>query len=307
MSIEDIYSKRHKNKNEVFIYDCLTKKLKIQIIKIWEKFFNQIDEYDRDSVWEKIHSLLCEEHGKHTLLNDGFNYYYDSYKVQHYFENKEDLEECLDVIEIVFRAISKTGEYFISINKYIKFSSEEAISDLNTRFIENERGFEFNKDNIIKIDSKLLHIEIIKPILGLLNNGDFKNAEDEFLSALEHFRFGKNKECLNDCLKAFESTMKIICFKNRFKYDKSDTSKKLISILIINKFIPTYNESQLSAMRQLLESNIPTLRNKNSGHGQGPDEIIVDKELASYMLYITGTTIKLFFDLNSKLHSSRKC
>jgi hypothetical protein len=298
MNIEDIYSQRNKNQNGTFVYDTLSPKLKVQIVHIWSNFYKQLEEDDRESVWGKIHSLICEAHGNHTLLKDFISSYYDSYKVSHYFENNENIEECLDVIEFVFRFILKVDAYLISNYRIHKYTAEKAIKDLNTRFIENDRGFEFYIDKIIKIDSKLLHIDIIKPALNLLNTEQFKNANEEFLSAHEHFKFGKFKECLSDCLKAFESTMKIICFKNKFAYEKNDTSKNLISVLIKNQFIPSYNETQLNAIKQLLESSIPTIRNKNSGHGQGPDQIILKKELASYMLYITGTTIKFLFDID---------
>lgn len=298
MSIEDTYSQRNKNQNETFIYDTLSQKLKVQIVHIWSNFYIQIGEDNRDSIWEKIHSLICEAHGKHTLLKDGFSRFYDSYRVSHYFENNENLEECLDVIEFVFRFILKVDAHLKSNYTSLKYTAEMALTDLNTRFIENARGFEFNQDKIIKIDSKLLHIEVIKPTLNLLNTVLFRNANEEFLSAHEHYRFGKYKECLNDCLKAFESTMKIICFKNGFLTDKNDTSKNLISILIKSDFVPAYNETQLNAIKQLLESSVPTIRNKNSGHGQGIDKIVVKKELASYMLNITGTTIKFLFDID---------
>lgn len=44
----------------------------------------------------------------------------------------------------------------------------------------------------------------------VLSDKRYKGASQEFLAANEHYRHGRYKECLNDCLKAFESTMKII-------------------------------------------------------------------------------------------------
>lgn len=150
---------------------------------------------------------------------------------------------------------------------------------------------------VFLLKNKLLHSETIRPALLLLTDPEFINANEEFLSAHEHFRYNRNKECLNECLKAFETTMKIICMKNQWSFKESDTAKSLIKNLIDNKFLPGYHENQLSAIRQQLESTIPTIRNKNGGHGQGVRKIIVSKSLAKYMLYSTSATICLLVEI----------
>ena len=74
-----------------------------------------------------------------------------------------------------------------------------------------------------------------------MSNDFYQNANDEYISAHEHFRHGRNKECLNDCLKAFETTMKIICSKNKWEYDKDhDTASKLIKICLEKDIFPKY-------------------------------------------------------------------
>src|SRR4051794_24961299 len=103
MSIHDIYSKRNKKQTDVFVYDELSEKLKIQIVHTWTNYFAQLSEDLRGEFWELIHKILCEEFGKKSLLEDDFRRYYDSYRVEFYFEKKATIEECLDIIEIVFR------------------------------------------------------------------------------------------------------------------------------------------------------------------------------------------------------------
>ncbi len=112
----------------------------------------------------------------------------------------------------------------------------------------------------------------------------------------DHYSHGRNKEALIDGLKAFESTLKIICNERGFPFDPHDTSKKLIAILLNNNFIPIYHESNLAAIRNTLESGIPTVRNKTSGHGQGVEKITVDDSLASYGLNITGYAIRFLVE-----------
>ncbi|MFW2454327.1 AbiJ-NTD4 domain-containing protein, partial [Aliarcobacter butzleri] len=69
---------------------------------------------------------------------------------------------------------------------------EKAINELNYRFKEHGVGFQFVENEIIRIDSELLHSEAVKPALKLLNEKNYKGAQEEFLSAYEHYRHGKN-------------------------------------------------------------------------------------------------------------------
>lgn len=76
---------------------------------------------------------------------------------------------------------------------------------------EHRIGYQFESSQIIRVDSTIIHSEITRPTLSLLWNRKFVGANEEYLQAQEHYRQGRNKECLNKCLKAFESTMKSIC------------------------------------------------------------------------------------------------
>jgi hypothetical protein len=271
----------------------LTEKLKIQIEHIWKNFFNQVGENSKEEIWEIIHSTLCEEHAKRTLFESAFgNGVRNSYKVEHYFEKLTNVEESLDVIEIVFRYIERTPKILKDF-RYIDFDGnykpEQAVSDLNTRFLENGIGYNYQNQNIIRVDNTLLHKEVIIETLQFLSTQTFKNANDEFIKAHEHFRHKRQKECLVDCLKALETTMKIICQENNWHYNKTDTAKKLIETCINNKLIPEFLLSHFSSLRTSLESGVPTIRNKLGGHGQGVTTVTVPDHYASYILYLTGT------------------
>ncbi len=132
----------------------------------------------------------------------------------------------------------------------------------------------------------------MKPVLDLLGSAkEYSGANDEFLKAHEHYRHGRYKECLVECLKAFESLMKGICQKNSWPYDKNGTSKALINVCFEKGLIPSYLQSQFSSLRSLLESGTPTIRNKEGGHGQGAEITKVPEHLASYVLHLTATNM----------------
>lgn len=305
MAIFDLYSKRHSKDPDIFVYDSLPDKLRTQIKYIIADFLekNDLSEYSTKPFWKLIYEVLTREHGKpqlyySRLFAGGGSH---SSQVLNYLSEEQDVEKVLDVIEITFRCISKYNVFQNGTGDWIRnYQIEDVINDLNIRFKENGVGYKFENGIILKFDNELLHITITKPVLQYLTNPELKSINDEFLNAHEHFRHNNFKECINECLKAFESTMKIICHKKQFTYSQNDTSSKLIQILFDNNFVPSYLQTQLKSLRSTLESGIPTIRNKTSGHGKGVATITVDSELTSYTLNLTGSTIKFLLELLAK-------
>ena len=115
----------------------------------------------------------------------------------------------------------------------------------------------------------------------------------EFLQAHEHYRHGRYEESTTECLKALESLLKTICSGRNWAYDQKDTAKKLIAIVLNNGLLPSFMQNQLNVMQNLLESGVPTVRNKLAGHGQGPMPRQMPDYIASYVLHLTATTILL--------------
>jgi hypothetical protein len=153
-------------------------------------------------------------------------------------------------------------------------------------------GFQLVGGQIFKIDGEFTHQQLTVPALKLLEQDFLKGANEEFLSAFDHYRHGRYKECLNDCLKAFESTMKAICHKRKWPYAQNDTAKILISICEKNNLFPIFMESHLAGLRTTLESGVPTARNKLGGHGQGATPITVSPEFAMYIVNLTASNIR---------------
>jgi hypothetical protein len=145
---------------------------------------------------------------------------------------------------------------------------------------------------IIRIDSEFIHTEVIKPALALLQAKQFSGAQAEFLKAHEHYRHGRQKEALTESCKALESTLKAICDKRKWAYDKQkDTSQKLIQICFDNGLIPQFWQQEFSALRSTLESGAPTGRNKLGAHGQGASVTQVPSYLTAYVLHMAAAAI----------------
>jgi hypothetical protein len=152
---------------------------------------------------------------------------------------------------------------------------------------------------LIRVDSEFLHSEAVKPVLTALRITGFQGANEEFLLAHEHYRHGRHKECLVDCLKAFESTMKSVCKIRGWTTQPNDTAKSLIATCFSNGLIPAYLDSQFASLRSVLESGVPTVRNKNGGHGQGVDPVVVPDYMARYALNLTATSILFLTDAHN--------
>ena len=297
MAIRDLFSKRQRViRGEMpDVYQCksIPNKLRVQIVHIIRDAVGQ-DKYGDKYVpafYKDIHSTLCREYGMLTLKNYNEN---DDKAVLNYFLATEDYEQAIDIIELSFDLINwyVRGSDYRNNTMNRKCEPDDAIEELNTRFKEHGVGYQFESGQIIKVDSQFLHSEVVKPVLALLGSEKrFKGANEEFLKAHEHFRHGRHEECLVDALKAFESTMKVICEKQKWAYNQKDTAKKLIDICLKNGLIPAYLQTQFSSLQNLFESGVPTIRNKLGGHGRGKTNITVGESIASYALHLSASNI----------------
>ena len=296
MGVFDLFSKRQRRARgelpDIYVYNKLAHELRVQIVHIVQDAFGE-DNYGARSAadaYEFIKQTLCREYGRFELVERPKS---DQQSVFNFFLQEDSVERALDVVELCFKMIenviaqNRTYKY----NTVCKIEPAAAIAELNERLKEHGVGFQFESNELIRIDSEFIHAEAVKPTLTVLRGSGFKGANEEFLLAHEHYRHGRHKECLVDCLKAFESTMKAICKLRGWPTQPSDTAKSLIATCFTNGLLPAYLESQFASLRSLLESGVPTVRNKNGGHGQGAEPIAVPAYMARYSLNMTATSI----------------
>jgi hypothetical protein len=300
MAIFDLFSKRQKRIRgdvpDVYTYDDLPSPLRVQIVHIWKDTLGNGKQYWDGKVretYEFIVETLCREYGLFKL--PGAKEYGDREFISELFNSflqEQDIEKALDAIELSFRVIDRlTRDWNYLHRREADTYADNAIKELNNRFKEHGIGFQYVEGEIVRVDSELIHSEAVKPALRLLNCKKYQGAQQEFLNAYEHYRHGKNKEALNDCLKAFESTMKAICDKRGWNYNPNATAKNLLQVCFENELVPTFWQNQMTSLRGLLESSVPTGRNKLSGHGQGAKPTSVPDYLVAYMLHMTASTL----------------
>lgn len=227
MPVYDLYSKRRARElgqaTDVFTYDEIPEGLRTQIIHIWGDAIgipfvtpgpDGTGQKIR-SIYQQIVKILRREYRVFNLLQtkrDPNDEQYAFDELKQWFLSESNTDRVLDAVEITARTI----ERICSRNDYIprrRNSAEickDAITELNIRFKESGVGYQYADGSIIRIDSQLIHTEAVIPALTVLRDPAFKNAQEEFLGAYEHFRHGNKEEALVDCCKCFESTMKVI-------------------------------------------------------------------------------------------------
>lgn len=300
MAIVNIYSKRQKLLSgeipDILVYNDMPKKLRVQVVQIINNALGRdqyVHQHVVSDVFEYLNQVLCQEYGVFKLSGRFSETAYEGQVINQILVSLQ-IEKVLDAIELVFKYIdTKVRENFNSYSNSAnpQLNPDQAIQELNQRFRENGFGYSFVEGQVIRIDSTYLHSEVVIPTLSLLMSKKFSSANEEYLLAHGHYKAGRNKECLAECLKSFESVLKIICNENNWEYFQTDTAKKLIQICFNNNLVPSFMQTQYNSLQSLLESGVPTVRNKLGGHGQGTITQKADDEITRLALNLTGANI----------------
>lgn len=300
----NLFSKRRKNERgdypDVYQYEEIPNSFRVQVVHMLQEAFAHEGNdftYEATETIKEINKALSREYGIFKLAgkyDEGFQ------ELANFLLQTEDYEQALDVIELTFRFIDRS----IRKNPYHhnqNIDVDSLIEELNQRFRESGVGYQYESGELMRVDSQFIHSEAVKPTLSLLKAKKYHSVNEEFLQAHEHYRHARYEESTTECLKSLESLLKTICSKRGWAYDTNDTAKKLISIVLNNDLIPSFMQNQLNVMQTLLESGVPTVRNKLAGHGQGPTVRAMPDYIASYVLHLTATTILLLANADANL------
>lgn len=299
----ELYSRRIKNAQgepDVYEYDSFPQAFRNQMFYVLTDVFSFFEKQGKRGGWDVLHDGFAREIGLKTLSPHGGS---GRQKIE-YFIARSSEKDFLDFLDFSFSCVSRLKNVSVYAPDSEKIGViSHAFYEMNYRFKQHNLGYEFVDDKLIRKDNELLHQETIKPALKLLIKTGFEGAEQEFLDAFEHRRKGENKDAILDALKSFESTMKAICDGMGYSYDPAkSTAKELITILENNGFYPAYMNNHMTSLRTSLESGLPTMRNKNAGHGQGAVVLNVSDEFAEYALNLAATNIVLL----TKIYAMKK-
>ena len=297
MTVWDIYSKRGKKMPDVYQFESLPGSLRVQILRIIRNMFTSWDSTIGPSsgMYSTLHETLAQEYGLLALAN-GKN---DMSRVETFLLETTDIEHVLDAIEVSLRLL----DHYQMTDGLL--DATEAIKELNHRFREHGVGYQIESSTVIRVDSTYIHKKVVRPTLSVLRAPHYKNAEREYRKAHEHFRHRRYGESNAGCLQALESTLKVICHRRGWQFDHGkDTASRLIEIVFREGLIPDYLQSQFAALRSVLESGVPTIRNRAGGHGAGVNPRDVPEHLASYTLHLTAASILFLAESEAALQTA---
>ncbi|EGQ9412398.1 STM4504/CBY_0614 family protein [Vibrio cholerae] len=306
MGIYELYSSRNKPKYpELYQYTQASIKLRRQLVHIVAESVgtNKGDRWSGSTESEKLYIHMFNTIAKEYGVFELYGHNTGSFQwIERHIQDAKTTEQFLDILELTCKYIDNWVR-----NRWLNFrdtdfvtqSAGDAIEEINERMKRDGFGFEYTNGQLIRVDSQYVHSEIVKPALLILEN--YKGARDEFLSAHEHYRHNRYEECLVDCNKAFESVMKSIYTKRGWEFQNTATAKNLIRIGLDQELIPSYLQEQFNNFAGLLGSGIPTIRNKEAGHGQGEHLRDVPEQLVKYALHLTATNIVFLGDCDSAL------
>ena len=255
--------------------------------------------YEATKYYGRIHDILARELGVFRLHTGAVD---PEDGVCQFFLRTDDVEEALSVIEVSLRVARTTEKhhdtwYRLNLNMTV----DEAIVELNARFLEHGIGYQFESNEIVRIDSNFLHQETVRPALHTLREKHYAGANEEFRKAHQHYRHQRYAETVNECLKALESTLKVICEKRRWPVPDTATVKTLLHVVFEQELVPSYLQSKFAGLRAVMESGVPAIRNREGGHGAGAQPRNIPQHLAAYVLHLTASAIVFLSQCDAEL------
>lgn len=296
---EEIQDAGPRSKN---IYDDLPEPFRVQVVWIlrdlvgFPDYKNPRHVFDRFTIefWETARNTLAKELGRFSL---GSQMQRAGDDCLEFLMNEPDVAKVLSLIEICCRLAEN---HDAASQEYP--SVDDAINELNERFIEHGLGYQYQAGVIVMTDSQYLHDAAVEPAFALLQDPNFSGPLQEFMEAHAHYRKGELKEAITDAGNALESTMKAICSFRGWNYDpKRSNASALITILFQNNLIPSEIQTHFNALRSTLESGVPTVRNQagRGAHGAGSTPVDVPRYIAHYCLNLTATAIVFLLEAHN--------
>ena len=308
-SIFDVFSRRNLPRGQGYEPDEISERLRNRILLLIREVFSGKWPADRWSsrgdctheYWSDMHTKLQHLYGRPKLSDDPRDR--EPWEDTLSFALSCTPAEFFDFLELTFRSSQMWGilnddnDLVNAINDI--FRVEKAPYQL-TRFVRVE---EFDSKavfghggtvirtvaypKVVRADDQATHIEAVAPALSVLAAPHFQAANLEFRDALDEYRRGHYGDCLTKCCSSFESVMKSLCNRNKWRFDeKRDAAGSLLKIVLSHSTLDPFFEQPL-----LL---IATMRNRlSSSHGGGTVVRNVQRHVAQYAIASTAAAILL--------------
>ena len=216
-----------------------------------------------------------------------------------------DIEEWISIVEICCMMAAWLVDHH-GVSQKRREAALSSIAKINHRFRQHGVGYQFENGRIIRKDSELMHAEVIKPALTLLNSPAFAKANEEFMTAHRHYRTGAFKDAVTAANRAFESMLKAICGLEGWTYNSGDTAARLVTVVNTNGLFTHDFDASVTAYVAMLKAGLPTVRNNAGGHGEGLAAKAVTSGIARFAINLTASNIVLLGDSYAALKEEQR-
>lgn len=121
------------------------------------------------------------------------------------------------------------------------------------------------------------------------------------MQAFDHFKAGEHRDAITDANNAFESTLKAICKKRKWKFDSNARASDLLKVVRNNGLFPAYLDKSFDQLAATLKSGLPEIRNNEGAHGQGAELTETPEYVAAYAIHLAATNILFLAEAHKAL------
>lgn len=276
-----------KEQNDIVQYEFVDEKIRNQVFILVSRLINEELKIG-DYYWKIVEDI--------TMLEFGIPYFRSDSRgstIHKEMMEQKDIE-ALYIIEVMLKKLYELNRIIVESTDANRHRDSQKITDImskvNKKMLENSLGYEFIEGQLIRVDNKFIHSEVIINAIKLLHEEEFESASNEYHKAFDEYKKGELENALVFARRSFESTMKIICDRLGYHYRQRGQSFELIGILKQNNFIPTELKYHFEKFTDVMQSGLPTVSNKES-HGKG---ILIEKateKMVQYALNLCATNI----------------
>ncbi|MET3828021.1 HEPN domain-containing protein [Sphingomonas sp. PvP055] len=291
MAVRELRSQREKRlagliNNDVYQYDQVPNSTRVQLLLIGVDVFGEFRmRYSRgvsdNRTWDRLEKDYCREIGIHQIRPSSTL----AGRIEDFYHNAA-APKLLDFLELVCCQMIGTFPTFGDEGK-------QGVEEINHRLRQGLVGYQFENNQIVRVDSQFIHAEVVKPALKLMNYPRFEGPLEEYLEAHNHYRNGEYKQAIAQASNAFESMMKAVCDEKGWAYDKNARVSDLVKVLKSNALWPEYMDNSFEQLIATLKSGLSVIRDKDAAHGQGGIPKEVPDYIAAYALHLAASKIVL--------------
>lgn len=294
--------------------DVISDAFRKRVLLYWRDYISGnspvIDQYMYDqflfTFWPEMHNALQNLYGRFYLSDSSFQD--DIPRDLEEFLWACSAEEFFDFMELAFK---------LPVSWRLRYNSDHIVDSFNAMFRIEDLPYQLTYwivckeadqglpttgpppmrttidttafPQVIRVDEDVTHQEAIKPALAALNAPHFNQPNQDFLKALRHYRDDEFADCLTACGATMESTLKVLCDRNGWQYNQTDTLKTLLDVVILNSSLESFFKQTLML--------IGTIRNHlSSAHGRGAAAQPVPRHIAQYAITNTAAAVILLIE-----------